>query len=141
MHQLYSPLLIAAILQLYSATTPLISKPDPHICGLRLNSTKDHPFISVHAGLDIPTLSLHDDSDNQSFRWGEGECYAMAFADDHIIIIISPEWRTNLKIITISHNAMKKRADENGFHIRPGQVRHDALPANSRRQPAPPRTF
>ncbi|KAK4675839.1 hypothetical protein QC764_507117 [Podospora pseudoanserina] len=121
MHQLYSPLLIAAILQLCSATTPLIAKPDPHICGLRLNSTKDHPCTSVHAGLDIPTLSLRDDSDNQSFRWGEGECYAMAFADDHTIIIISPDWRTNLKIITISHNAMKKRADENGCHIRPGQ--------------------
>ncbi|KAK4664689.1 uncharacterized protein QC763_507117 [Podospora pseudopauciseta] len=122
MHQLYSPLLIAAILQLCSATTPLIAKPDPHICGLRLNSTKDHPCTSVHAGLDIPTLSLRDDSDNQSFRWGEGECYAMAFADDHTIIIISPDWRTNLKLITISHNAMKKRADENGCHIRAGQT-------------------
>ncbi|KAK4642209.1 hypothetical protein QC761_507117 [Podospora bellae-mahoneyi] len=121
MHQLYSPLLIAAILQLCSATTPLIAKPDPHICGLRLNSTKDHSFTSVHAGLDIPTLSLRDGSDKQSFRWGEGECYAMAFADDHTIIIISPDWRTNLKIITISYNAMKKRADENGVTFAPAK--------------------
>ncbi|KAK0668376.1 hypothetical protein QBC41DRAFT_303452 [Cercophora samala] len=82
MHRLRSLPLIGTILTLCStsetspfgeplrrATTPLPAKPHPHICGISFNSTKNHPFTSVHAGFDIPTLSLRDDTENQTFRY------------------------------------------------------------------------